>query len=88
MKHELKTWPGPFEAVLSGAKRFEIRRDDGRGFAVGDQLLLREYVLSDEHYTGRAILTGVTHIERGWGLHPDVVVMGIRVLDPTAGGRP
>ena len=40
--HTLKTWPEPFAAVLSGAKRAEMRRDD-RGYEAGHLLLLREY---------------------------------------------
>lgn len=37
--HELKTWPEFFQAVVTGKKRFEFRKDD-RGFAVGDFVLL------------------------------------------------
>lgn len=37
--HALKTWPEAFEAVQSGAKTWEFRRDD-RGFMVGDTLRL------------------------------------------------
>lgn len=41
-EHVLKTWPNAFDAVKSGAKRFEWRRDD-RGFEVGDVLVLRKW---------------------------------------------
>lgn len=40
--HRLKTWPGPFAALLEGTKTFELRRDD-RGYAVGDVLDLIEW---------------------------------------------
>ena len=33
--HELKSWPGQFEAMWTGLKRAEFRRDD-RGYRVGD----------------------------------------------------
>ncbi len=54
MRHELKTWPVYFEAMRSGKKRFELRRDD-RGFKVGDTLVLREWQPGAEAYTGRTI---------------------------------
>lgn len=40
--HELKTWPSAFAAAVSGAKRYEIRKDD-RNFASGDYLFLKEF---------------------------------------------
>ncbi len=40
--HALKTLPRYFEAVLTGEKEFEIRRND-RGFKVGDVLRLQEF---------------------------------------------
>lgn len=43
MLHDLKCWPEYFAAVLAGAKRCELRRDDTRRFAVGDRLILREW---------------------------------------------
>lgn len=42
MKHELKIEPAYFEAVLSGAKTFEIRYND-RGYQKGDTVILKEY---------------------------------------------
>lgn len=42
MTHELKTWPEFFEAIQSGKKKFEVRKND-RDFKTGDTLLLKEY---------------------------------------------
>lgn len=42
--HELKVWPEYFDALASGEKSFEFRKDDREPrFAVGDVLRLREY---------------------------------------------
>ena len=43
MTHYLRIAPEYFEAVLSGAKTFEVRREDDKTFAVGDMLILREW---------------------------------------------
>ncbi len=75
MIHELKCWPEPYAAVVSGVKRYEIRRDD-RGYRVGDTLLLREW-WPDAGYTGRESRYTVTIITTGWGLPHGLVVMGI-----------
>lgn len=81
--HELKCWPEPFEAVRLGVKRYEIRKDDGRGFAVGDLLRLEEWTPEEDptygEYTGASVLMFVSYLTRGlWGLPPDLVVMSIR----------
>ena len=88
--HELRTWPAYFAAVLDGEKTFEIRKDDGRIFMVGDVLLLREWYKVGESYSGRALrvrvlyvarlstIPGFPAIDRAW------VVMGLGkpVLEP------
>lgn len=86
--HSLKTWPSFFESVRSGAKRFELRKND-RDFSVGDVLHLREYdpnsnaTLDDWKYTGRSLLCEVTHIIHGgvFGLAEGHCVMSIKVTD-------
>lgn len=88
--HSLKTWPEPFTAILEGRKRYEIRYDD-RGFAVGDELELREWnptPLTDNvysqpaGYTNRSIRMRVLYMTPGgaWGLPAGVCVMSIEVI--------
>jgi len=80
MHHELKVVQPFFDALIEGTKNFEVRRDDREpAFAVGDSLLLREWIgfwggpedSTDEHglrhdkgYTGRAVLRRITYILR------------------------
>ena len=80
-QHELKTWPGAFEAVRVGAKNYEIRKDD-RDFQVGDVLFLREYVVAEDRYTGRTLRVRVTYKTEGgsFGLQRDLCVMAITRL--------
>jgi hypothetical protein len=84
--HKIKILPVYFDAVISGIKPFEVRKDD-RGYAVGDTLLLREWKRGpfpsfEGDYTGRECERVVTYILSGaeFGLHPNIVVMGI--IDP------
>jgi hypothetical protein len=80
--HELKSWPGQFQAMWTGRKRAEFRRDD-RGFQVGDLLDLREWDPEVGRYTGFRMTARVTHLVRG----PDLevprgfAVLSIEVLD-------
>lgn len=60
--HELKSWPHLFEAILSGAKKHELRRCDDRDFSVGDILDLREFDPEAGRYTGRRCRVEVTYI--------------------------
>lgn len=56
--HDVKIWPAFFHRVLSGAKRFEVRRND-RGYKIGDGMLLREWFEPNGvdlgHYSGREV---------------------------------
>jgi ASC-1-like (ASCH) protein len=75
MKHRLKIWPEYFEAVLSGKKTFEIRKND-RDYQVNDLLLLQEYNPKTNEYTGREVLVEVTYIT-DFGQPDNQVVMSI-----------
>lgn len=84
--HDLKTWPAYFAAVERGHKTFEIREND-RGFAVGDILLLREWVpppldldgttLVGGGYTGRSCTRTVTYLT-DFGQRPGFVVLAMK----------
>lgn len=78
MIHELKTWPGPFNAVVSGEKRHEIRVSD-RAFNEGDTLILREWDPIKKVYSGHSFDVKVTYVTRGgeWGIPDGLVVMSI-----------
>jgi hypothetical protein len=88
-QHDLKVWPPYFDPLADGRKPFEVRRDD-RPFAVGDELILREWLpvagigpLSERgRYTGRALLRRVTYVLRGadaqaFGVAPGFAVLGL-----------
>jgi len=76
--HKLKTWPKFYGAVLSGAKRFEVRKND-RDFQVGDVLRLEEWDPETLQYTGAVMLKYVTCILHGGqlGIRPGYCVMSI-----------
>ena len=93
--HELRISPWSFDAVLSGAKPFEVRPDD-RGYKVGDILILREWDaslleqspsplmgvppnLTPDCYTGRVAHRIVTYILRHDD-YPEAICEGYCVL--------
>ncbi len=80
MRHELKTRPRQFCAVLSGHKKYEIRVND-RNFQEGDELMLLEWDPKTQQYTGRHILTVVTYMTRGgeWRIPENLCVMSLAV---------
>jgi hypothetical protein len=65
--HHLKCWPHFFDAVVSGQKPFEVRKND-RDFRVGDRIVMYEWHPDDakereaEGYTGREVRGDVTYV--------------------------
>ena len=81
--HELKTWPGQYQAIVEGRKTHEVRRDD-RDFRVGDRLWLQEFHPETRHLSGRGCLVEVTYITRPEdhsGVTPGHCVMTVRLVD-------
>jgi hypothetical protein len=84
MVHELKTWEEYFNAIASGEKTFELRKND-RGFLTGDELLLREYNQQSQLYTGRTVRRKISYVLSGneaekFGLKPGYCIMGLKEI--------
>lgn len=58
--HHLKIWPKFFVDVKSGAKQFEVRKND-RNFEVGDTLILEEFDPIKQVKTGAWIPEEITY---------------------------
>lgn len=77
--HHLKCHPGPFNAIVSGRKQYEIRKDD-RGYAVGDLAILHEYHGGQEMFTGGVVSVMIEHkMPTSYGLKDDYCALGIRI---------
>lgn len=86
-EHKLKTWPNYWDAVASGEKNFEVRKDD-RGFQKGDVLILQKYeigygYLTEAPHAIKELRRRVTWILTGgqFGIEPGYVVMGLAELE-------
>ncbi len=87
MKHELKSLPEYFEPVWFDEKTFEIRRND-RGFAVKDEIVLREWEpppptlhfaqMAEGEYTGREIDAVIVYMT-DFNQMPGYVVFGFEI---------
>ena len=84
--HELKLNSNFCDAVYSGRKSFEIRRND-RGFQTGDHIKFTPFVSGEtdrsKMYPDHPIKTQeyiITYMLNGWGLQADFVVLGIKKL--------
>lgn len=79
MKHDLKILPEWYEALLSGLKPFEIRKDDRNPkFAPGDELFLREF--DGTKYTGRTITAKVKLVLRNEYCKEGYCIMSVDVV--------
>lgn len=79
MEHELKIYPKYFEDVISGKKKFEIRKND-RKYRVGDILKLKEW--DNIKYSDREVRAEVIYLidDKFAGIQPGYVVMGIELI--------
>ena len=79
--HEIKIATKFYNAVVSDAKQFEIRRDD-RGYRCGDVVMLREFdsgTHPDAGYTGRQTAVRIKYIT-DYAQQPGFVVFGFKRL--------
>lgn len=85
--HELKTWTEYFEALISGKKTFEVRKND-RNFQEGDLLILKDWNKLTDKYSGRQTAFTISYILEGgqFGIEDGFCVLGLKVILP-AGGK-
>jgi hypothetical protein len=67
MHHVVKSWPEYFEPLMTGAKTFDLRRND-RDYQVGDLITLKEYEPRDKAYSGREITKRISCLMHGVGV--------------------
>ena len=92
MTHILKTDPAVFQAIIDGSKPYTIRLND-RGYAVGDELQLRETTHTGAEiaagaplgYTGREVTKTVSHVLGGYGLGKEWVILSFARPNATPG---
>ena len=81
--HTLKCHAENFDAIISGEKRFEVRHEDDRTFAVGDRLcLVRTDVAGVPTSPAKRTYVDVLHLTRRAG---PLVLCGV---DVEGGGEP
>ena len=79
--HDLKILQGFADAIISGVKLFEIRKND-RGYQKGDHIIFKaidglglgtEHEINSREYE-------ITYVMNGWGLKNGFVVLGIKQI--------
>lgn len=82
-QHKLKCWTPYYNAIVSGDKKFDVRRDD-RGFQKGDFVLLEQYevgvgyVCDPDDNVPFSVERKIQYILTGgqFGIEPGYVVLG------------
>lgn len=88
--HELKIQKQFLDAVLSGEKPFEVRKND-RGFQKGDQVLFKELTTETDSLWpkfGRYATADITYVLSGWGIEIGYVVFGIANVEEVSQEEP
>ena len=77
-EHFLKIWPVYFTDVQKRLKNFEVRKDD-RNYSVGDVLILQEYNIEEQKYTGNEIRKTVSYKLSGgqFGIETGYCILGL-----------
>lgn len=76
--HDLKILPEYFDLVQSREKTFEIRKND-RNYQIGDIVVLKEWDLIKQEYTGRTVSRVITYIlDDNTYLQNGYVALGIK----------
>ena len=79
--HEIKIAAMYYEDVVSGRKRFELRKND-RGYKVGDMLKMLEFTAGE--FTGRIINAKIVYmLEEYTGLQEGYCILGIELVTET-----
>lgn len=80
--HELKCWTEYFNAIKSGEKTAEFRKND-RDYKIYDELFLREWSPEEQEYSGDTVWVEVTHIVYGgnFGIPEGYCVMSIKLVE-------
>lgn len=75
--HDVKCWSEPFNAVVSGVKKFEWRLND-RDYRVDDVIVLNEWNPDTDKYSGRYIRKRITYVlTEGFGLPDGYCVLSL-----------
>lgn len=81
--HKKKTWPEFHQALITGEKKFELRKDDCN-YEVGDYFISDEWDPANEWHTGSTIVFEIIYVLRDaqkFGLKKGYVILGLEFVD-------